>query len=220
MAVNKERYKRQVALVNIREYIDNQVTIIGCGAIGSFVGISLAKMGLEKFELWDGDAIEEHNLPNQFFEECDIGNNKAAMTKTHMKSYNIDIDIKCVESFFQEEIIRGHIVICSVDTMRARQDIFNACKRCKNVQLFIDTRMSGLQGQLYTIDMTDDEEIMFYEKTLFTDSEAVQERCTARAIIFTVLGLVSLLCNNIVKVLNEEDYPNYLVIDYNVPQVM
>lgn len=218
----KERYKRQVGLINILDYIDNQVTIIGCGAIGSYAGVSLAKMGLENFELWDGDNVEEHNLPNQFFTPKDIGENKAKATLHHMLEFNPEIGEKALYNpfFFKNVDIHGHIVICSVDTMAARKTIFEACKISKNVQLFLDTRMAGLQGQLYTIDMTKPEEVKFYEESLFTDEQAVQERCTARAIIFTILGLVSLLCNNIVKVLREDEYPNFVTIDYSVPQLM
>jgi molybdopterin/thiamine biosynthesis adenylyltransferase len=216
----KERYKRQVGLINILDYVDNQITIIGCGAIGSFTAISLCKMGFEKFELWDGDSVEEHNLPNQFFEERDIGRNKATATANYIDIFNSSSEVNVNPFFFKDASIQGQIVICSVDIMAARKSVFEACKRSKNVQLFIDTRMAGLQGQLYTIDMTNEEEVMFYEKTLFTDEQAVQERCTARAIIFTILGLVSLLCNNIVKVLQEDEYPNFVTIDYSVPQLM
>ena len=79
--------------------------------------------------------------------------------------------------------------------------------------------MGGLQGQIYSVNMTNKKEVSNYEKTLFSEEEAVQIRCTEKSIIFTVLGISSLVCNQIVKVLKGEKFKNYIVLDYIVPQL-
>jgi len=98
--------------------------------------------------------------------------------------------------------------------MKSRKEIFEECKKSKDVQLFIDTRMGGLQGQLYCVDMSKKKEIKNYEKTLFKDEAATPGRCTERSIIFTVLGIVSMACNQIVNALKGDEIKNYIILDY------
>ena len=120
----------------------------------------------------------------------------------------------------KDNILNTHIVISCVDKMKVRKEIFDVCKDNDKVQLFIDTRMAGLQGQIYTVDMTNKQEIKNYEKTLFGDDEAVQQRCTERSILFTVMGIASFVCNQIVKAFKEEELRNYIVLDYSIPQLI
>jgi molybdopterin/thiamine biosynthesis adenylyltransferase len=217
------QYTRQFDIIDIESCRNNRIAIIGCGAIGSFTAISLAKMGFTKFVLCDFDEIENHNLPNQFFEEVDVGHFKSDRTKYHMIKFNSNCDIESfsyditkTKVFFKKDI---KIVISCVDNMETRKYIFNRCKMNKHIQLFIDTRMGGLHGQVYTVDMNSIKSIKNYEKSLFKTSEAVQLRCTEKSIIFTVLGIASIVCNQIVKALKGEKLSNFIVLDYSLPQV-
>jgi len=213
-------YQRQTGIIDIEKFRDNEVTIVGCGANGSFVGIALAKMGLTKFRLYDFDTVEVHNLPNQFFGWKDIGKKKVNVTSRYMKHFNKLVEVYEFNRFGRGDNLNTHIVVSCVDKMKVRKEIFNSSKRNKNVQLFIDTRMAGLQGQVYTVDMTNKKEIENYMKTLFDDDEAVQQRCTERSILFTVLGIASIVCNQIIKALKEEELRNYIVLDYSIPQLI
>ena len=218
--IAKAKYTRQSSIINIKDYGDNNITIIGCGAIGSFTSVSLAKMGLTNFTLYDMDTVEEHNLPNQFFMEKDVSKLKTVATTEHMMSFNSDCNIKQNLKFTEKTKLSSQIVISCVDKMDVRKLIFQKCKENKNVQLLIDGRMGGLQGQLYTVNMTNKQEVENYEKSLFGNKDAVSLRCTERSIIFTVLGIASLICNQIVKALNGDELSNYIVLDYSVPQMM
>jgi len=211
-------YIRQSGIVNIESFRDNEIAIIGCGAIGSFVAASLAKMGLTRFTLYDFDKVEAHNLPNQFFREEDIDFSKANATEMLMMQFN-SLCIINEKNKYKGELLKTPIVISCVDNMDIRKQIFKACKKDKKVQLFIDTRMGGLQGQVYTIDMDKKKEIKNYEKSLFSQKEAVQLKCTERSIIFTVLGMASVVCSQIIKCFNEEKIRNYIVLDYSLPQM-
>lgn len=219
MAV-KKRYIRQSSIINIEEVKENLIAIIGCGAIGSYTAVSLAKMGMQRFLIYDHDKIEEHNLPNQFFNCADVGLSKVIATRNMMSLFNEEAEIFMGGEFTEKDSLQGcHIVVCSVDTMKARKTIFKNAKK-DDVQLFIDTRMGALEGQVYAVDMEDPKEIKEYEKSLFTDKEAVTGRCTERAIIFTVLGISSIVCSLIVKALKEEEISNFTVIDYKQHQMM
>ena len=177
-------------------------------------------MGLKRFHLWDFDKVEEHNLPNQFFTETDLGQDKAWETGKHILEFNSTANVEYnIKKFKPKDSFSSQIVISCVDTMKARKTIFESCLKCKSVQLFIDTRMAGLQGQVYTVDMNNKEQITNYKKTLFNDDDAVQERCTARSILFTVLGIASIVCSQTIKALNGEQLKNYTILDYNTNQI-
>lgn len=214
-----ERYERQRGYINIEKFSGNRVMIVGCGAVGSFVAISLAKMGLVNFTLYDGDEIEEHNLPNQFFGEKDLGRNKALATSEYMQNFNRFAQIICNSENWAGQIVDAEIVISGTDKMSVRKELFEKTLKGKS-QLFIDCRMGGLQGQVYCIDLEDKEQVENYRKTLFNDGEAVPVRCTERSILFTVLGISSVVCNQLMKAFREEKISNYIVLDYTVPQLM
>ena len=55
---------------------DTVLNIIGVGATGSHIGLYAAKMGFHNFQVWDLDIVENHNLPNQIYENEDIGSKK------------------------------------------------------------------------------------------------------------------------------------------------
>ncbi len=212
-------YERQTGIIDIKDFRENKITIVGCGAIGSFMGISLAKMGLVDFTLYDLDTVEPHNVPNQFFGLKDVGKNKAVVTAEYMKMFNNEVNITRLSMFTKQKEIETPIVISCVDKMEVRKWIFDACKK-SDAQLFIDTRMGGLEGHIYFVDMTDKNEIVNYEKSLFTDEQAVKLKCTERSILFTVLGIVSFACSELIKAFKGEEIRNYIVIDYKECQLI
>src|SRR5207244_2270936 len=69
------RFWRQLDLLPL-ERLDVPVTVIGAGAVGSFVTLTLAKMGLRDLTVFDDDVVDVHNLPNQFYRLTDLGRPK------------------------------------------------------------------------------------------------------------------------------------------------
>ena len=66
---------RQLDLVK-PEALETPVHLVGCGGIGSFVALALAKLGCPHLCLYDDDRVEEHNVPNQLFRLSDVGRPK------------------------------------------------------------------------------------------------------------------------------------------------
>jgi molybdopterin/thiamine biosynthesis adenylyltransferase len=218
-------YKRQNGIINIKNFRQNEITIIGCGAIGSFVAISLAKMGLTNFILYDDDKVEEHNLPNQFFTTENICFWKTTATAYNMNLFNNECNIVNINKRFDKNCQTiSPIVICCVDDINTRKKIFNQLltqnQERKYLQLFIDTRMGGLQGEVYFVDVTNKDSINRYLDTLFPKSKASQLPCSERSIIFTVMGVASIVCNGIVQILKGQEYMERVIIDYKLPQII
>src|SRR3989304_1851615 len=69
-------FLRQLELVP-PEALETPVAVVGCGGIGSFAALALAKMGCRHLTLYDDDKVEEHNLPNQLYRPADVGRPKA-----------------------------------------------------------------------------------------------------------------------------------------------
>src|ERR1700723_1389899 len=141
------------ALGNVR------VDIIGVGATGSRVVLSLAKLGLENIHVWDFDIVESHNIANQAYRLGDIGRLKVDAlqeivldaTGTRVTSHNEKVD-------GSQKL--GEIIFLLVDSMAARKEIWNKSIRNKiRVKLMIETRMGTDSGRIYTIVPADPDQI-------------------------------------------------------------
>jgi len=111
-------FLRQLDLVN-PETLDLPIHLIGCGGIGSFAALALSKMGAQRLHLYDPDAIEEHNLPNQLFRLRDVGRPKVEALREILEEFaGAPVEVMSIE--VEAQRMTG-IVIAAVDTMRARR---------------------------------------------------------------------------------------------------
>ena len=67
------------------------IHIIGVGATGSFVAMELARMGCPVLNLYDFDDVEIHNIPNQYYDNNDLGKLKAEALSEKLKLINPNI---------------------------------------------------------------------------------------------------------------------------------
>lgn len=208
MQLNHDHLTRQLDLIPV-DTLGQQVTIIGCGAIGSFLGLQLAKMGLTRITVFDHDDVSVENMSNQWFRFKDIGNNKADalfdlvadFTGVHIKA----IPTKYDESF--AHLITG-IVVVAVDSMEARTMIYESIKaRGFNVKYIIDPRMSAEFYSQYTINPFDEKDQATYAKVLQPDSESVAERCTAKSTVYTASLAAGMVTKTIKNIMLKQDYP-------------
>jgi molybdopterin/thiamine biosynthesis adenylyltransferase len=183
---------RQLEIIPI-EVLGEPITIIGAGAIGSFVCLSLAKMGFCDITVYDDDKIDVENMNCQFYRFKDIGKYKVEALKELVKEFtNVDIEIK------NEKYISGMfkgIVISAVDSMDARKLVWENLKEMSlSTKLVIDPRMGAETALCYAMSPMDPKDVDSYGKTLYTDANAVHERCTAKSTMYTVLGIASHVC--------------------------
>ena len=182
---------RQLDIIPI-EVLGEKITIIGAGAIGSFVALSLAKMGFGDITIFDDDKIEEENMNCQFYRFKDIGKQKVYALQELVVDFTKTL-LEAKNERYQHGIFPG-IVISAVDSMEVRKQIWmNHKMKSPGTRAIIDPRMGAETALLYVMNPMDKADIESYEKTLYTDEAAIQERCTAKSTIYTACMLSGLV---------------------------
>lgn len=87
---------------------NKKVMIIGLGAVGSFVAIQLAQLGVRNFIFVDKDVVDESNLHRQYYFEDQIGELKAQMLKNEIHSIYPDCNIKIIPTFLTPTFFLDH----------------------------------------------------------------------------------------------------------------
>lgn len=175
------RFIRQLDFVPPNSLEDQQVTIIGCGAIGRQVAIQLAAIGVRRLTLIDFDTVTPTNVTTQGFLAADVGKEKVVALADAI----LDIDpeivvVSIVDRFRPNQGIEGVVFIC-VDKIEARSIIWKALK--DKVSILLDGRMLGETMQVLAVGANEDSKAN-YEKTLFPPSEQAEGRCTGHATIY------------------------------------
>jgi hypothetical protein len=202
---------RQLDLIPIK-CLDEKITIIGAGAIGSFTALSLVKMGFTNLTVFDDDKIDVENLNCQFFRHSDIGKPKVVALQELIHDFTGNT-IEIVNDRWNGTILDG-IIIAAVDSMEVRKSLFDThYKKGFNTKLIIDPRMGAETSILASYSPLKIEEGEKYSKTLYSDSEAIQERCTAKSTMYCVLGLSGMVCSLVKAVVTGNDYPRWKVYD-------
>lgn len=209
MKLTNEHLTRQLDILH-PDQMNVPITIIGAGAIGSFTTLALAKMGFELIQVFDFDKVEIHNMNCQFFRFSDIGKYKVEALKELVKDFT-NVSISANTQPYTDQVFSG-IVISAVDSMAVRKQIWDMHVKYRNeplppTQAIIDPRMGAEVAQLYTMNPRDKADVEDYTKTLYTDENAVQERCTAKATMYTACMLSGLVAKSVKDLVTNGPYP-------------
>ena len=201
-------FTRQKNIFNPEEQ-NSKILILGVGSTGSFIALTLAKMGFNDITILDFDKIEKHNIPNQFYRINDIDKLKVNALKDIIKSFsntNVKIENVKIDKNYNFDLDLNSIVVFCFDNMPIRKLVYNKIKDYP-IKL-IDTRMGGEGYQIYSIDLDDEEEKKFYEERLkATTKETV---CGEKSIIYTILSLASETCQIVKNIDKKQEYPKIL----------
>ena len=209
-----DTYRNQSGILNVDEFDYLDVAVIGCGSIGSFLALGLSKLGLNNLMLIDGDKIENHNVPTQFYYADNVGNNKADILKSSLRNY-------AVKSFpmnlAANHILDADVVFICVDSLKARKIalkcVLDSYAKNKKPKLIIDGRMFRLMFRVFTIDITKQSMLNKYTKSLL--GKEFSGKCTEKGIIQNVFAVTAVMLEQLKKVLNSQEYHAIINCDFD-----
>lgn len=185
--------------------LGERITIIGAGAIGSWVTLALAKMGFQNLTVFDHDTLEIENMNSQFYPRKSVG-----LKKAHALAHLVDdftgVKITAHPDKWETGKLPGTVIAC-VDSMAVRTALWDEHSgKSLATRAIIDPRMGAENALLYVMkpmDIRDDES---YRKSLYTDKDAVQEACTSKATIYCALSLSGLVVTQVKALVTGKPY--------------
>lgn len=154
----KERYVRNVSSLSEEEcaqLADKTVVIAGCGGLGGVVMEALARVGVGRLRLVDGDFFEESNLNRQLLcTEATVGRRKTDVAVERVHEINSDVQTEAVDAFLDEKNARrilagADVVVDCLDSLEARFWTAHACQEL-NVPIVYGA-IAGWFGQVCTV---------------------------------------------------------------------
>jgi hypothetical protein len=193
---------RQADLIPL-EVLKTPITLVGAGAIGSFTTLALAKMGFSRLKVWDFDTVDAANMNSQFYPIDSIGQQKVFALQNMVKRFTGTEITAINQKHLEHMAITDKICVSAVDSMTVRSQLFDSFFG----QWFVDPRMGAEDAALYVCDTKQPTEKDDYKTTLYSDDKAVQEKCTAKATMYTACMLSGLVSKAIKDVLTSNEYP-------------
>ena len=157
-----ERYLRNPKTLTCDDQIkllEASVGIVGLGGLGGLVTEGLARLGVGRLQLIDGDAFEAHNLNRQLFSSVQaIGRAKADTAAQRVASINPGIEVTSRSVFVTPENADTLVGACSLvvdclDNIPSRFVLEAAAKRA-GIPM-VSAAVAGIAGHVTTIYPTD-----------------------------------------------------------------
>jgi molybdopterin/thiamine biosynthesis adenylyltransferase len=149
-----ERYCRnQKSLSNADQLrlLRSHVAIIGLGGLGGTVIEILARIGIGRLTLVDGDCFEESNLNRQLLSSpAKIGKWKVETAKLRVQEINPAVEVCSIPEFFRAD--NGQTILhgaqLAIDCLDTITDRFVLEERCRKVGIpLISAAIGGSSGQ-------------------------------------------------------------------------
>lgn len=130
------------------------VCVVGCGGLGSWVAVALARMGVAALTLIDPDIFDRSNAPRQFAFANDLGRSKAHSLARNLQPHMTNAGlVRGIAASFEEACGRLPTGLAAlfvgVDNNRARFDAasFGLARRIPVVFGLLSA--DGLRGQVF-----------------------------------------------------------------------
>lgn len=208
------------------ELVAERVHIIGCGAVGSLLADTLARMGLTKITLYDFDTVDEHNIANQLYVDSDIGKLKVDALSERMRAINpqIGAQLKLQPQGYVSQPLSGYVFLC-VDSIDLRKKIVSEYQYNPFIKAMFDFRMRLTDAQHIAALWMDRQKVDSMLKSMqFSAEEAMAETPVSAcnlplSVIPTVWMIVSVGVTNFLHIVKGEDYHHYIKVDSFRPSV-
>jgi hypothetical protein len=188
--------------------------VVGCGAIGSSVATQLARLGADRFTLYDFDKVGIENVGVSQYVDEDIGQYKVNALYKHIKKIECSIEIELINSKFNRYMgSKEDILILGLDSMSARMEIVKLLAECPDKPTFvIDGRMGADQYQQYIYDNIT---VKKYEKDWYSDEDSDPEPCTRKATSYCSNMSGSFITNTVKNIVMKQPYFKEIIFNFS-----
>lgn len=125
-----ERFIRTSLVIgeeNIDRLSQSSVAVFGVGGVGGFVCEALARSGVGKLTLIDGDTVAKSNINRQIIAlESTVGKHKAEVMKERILDINPNAEVKAINIFLNTETVdtvdftQFDYIVDAVDDIKAK----------------------------------------------------------------------------------------------------
>ena len=199
--------------------IEDEIHIIGVGAIGSNLALMLTRLGCSNIHLYDFDQVEEINIANQNYYHDQVGKNKTLATLQNMLSINPKLEFTLHNKGWKPgDILTGYIFLC-LDNIDIRREITKACANNRYVKAVLDFRMGLDDAQHYMAEMSDEKAVnRLLESMDFTHEEAKEalpvSACgTSLSVLPTIWTVISAGVANFINFCKTGKYKHTILIN-------
>ena len=200
------------------EDFNEDIHIIGCGAVGSTIAEQLARLGIKKLHLYDFDTVSEHNITNQMFIAPQIGLTKLKAMTALLEFINPDIKLILHEEGWKPGAYLSGYVYLAVDNIDTRKEIIKDNLFNPMIRAMFDTRMRLTDAQHFAAKWTNEGKKFLQETMNFTREEAANSTpisaCgTTLSVTPTVRIICSLAVSNLINVILGKPITKTILID-------
>lgn len=182
-------------------------SIVGVGAVGSFVALNLIRLGIP-FDCYDFDIVEEKNLKNQAYELAHIGLPKVEALRE--LCYRIDPVLTSCCTFNNCKVSSNDVkpwignIFLMVDSIVTRRELAQRMKKVSNI---VEARLGGESGRVlsFTPHMFD-----IWKETIFDPTTAHVSECGTKKDLGFVAQHLACLALIVYKTIGTEQYINDL----------
>jgi molybdopterin-synthase adenylyltransferase len=199
-ATFSDRFSRQQDLVPARRLAEQNITVIGVGAIGRQVALQLAAIGARRLQLVDFDRVDDTNITTQGYLLEDVGQPKVHALKRAIARLDPLVEVTAIDDRYRPKLEIGAVVFCCVDSIEARGAIWRSTGH--RSKFWMDGRMLGETIRILVA--ADGRSRQHYPTTLFSANESQPGRCTARSTIYAANIAAGLMVHQFVRWLRRQ----------------
>lgn len=199
--------------------LEQNIHIIGCGAIGSNLAAQLVRLGCSNIHLYDFDIVEEHNITNQLYTPAQIHAEKTTALMHILTDINVDCAITIHNEGWQTgDRLDGYVFLC-VDDIETRHAIVKENYYNPQIIAFFDFRMRLTDAQHYAAKREDHKQMeMLLASMDFTHKEAkdateISACGTTMSVTPTVWTIVALGVSNFINLIRRNELKFIILLD-------
>lgn len=199
--------------------LQEEIHIIGVGAIGSNLALMLGRLGCTNIHLYDFDKVEAINVANQNYFEKQVNSGKTESTAQILKAINPEIEIEEHRNGWEPGmILSGYIFLC-LDNIEIRKQIVEAYKENKYIKAILDFRMGLDDAQHYMAVISEKESVTRLLETMdFTHEEAkkalpVSACGTSLSVLPTIWTVISAGVANFINFCKTNKYKHTILVN-------